>query len=348
MASAASTNRGAAPRQRRGTASCCSPAPAGAAPCAAARRPNRARGRGRRAPRRIGMRLLQRGLRAQQFLCAGGSLPADLVEPQRKSGALPAGSFMPRRLPSQARQTGSAAWSVRSTCSGVIETAPVATAWKSVPFAAFARVAGRADPVDGVAARAGLADHRLARMAAAQAGDAPRQRVGIGAVGDVHVQQPGPRRRAVCARHARSRCAPRAPLRRDAPSPSTTCENAIAGMPNRKPSIAAGHRARMKRVVAHVGAVVDARDDQIGPLRQQPGERDVHAVGRRAGDVAERVERLAVAVARRVDRQRRFSVSEFEVPLAFCSGATTSISPSPRRPGSARRCRARDNRRRWR
>ena len=33
----------------------------------------------------------------------------------------------------QRRQPGSAAWSVRSTCSGVRDTNPFATAWKSVP-----------------------------------------------------------------------------------------------------------------------------------------------------------------------------------------------------------------------
>jgi len=57
-------------------------------------------------------------------------------------------------------------------------------------FAALAGVASGADPIDGFATRVGLPDHGLTGVAPAQTRDAPRQARRIGAVGDVHVQQP--------------------------------------------------------------------------------------------------------------------------------------------------------------
>ena len=105
-------------------------------------------------------------------------------------------------------------------------------------LARLARVAGRADPVDGLAARAGLRDHRLAGMAAAEPGDAPRQLVGIGAIRDVHVEQPR-RPPARLAKECSTSRAPPARRHRDRAQPFSTCENAMAGMPNRNPSMAA-------------------------------------------------------------------------------------------------------------
>ncbi|MDT4878376.1 hypothetical protein FQZ97_1139700 [compost metagenome] len=52
-------------------------------------------------------------------------------------------------------------------------------------------LAGTADPVHGVAARVGLRDHLLGRMATAQTRDLEAPDVGQWAVGDVHVEQPG-------------------------------------------------------------------------------------------------------------------------------------------------------------
>ena len=52
------------------------------------------------------------------------------------------------------------------------------------------------------------------------------------------------------------------------------------------------HGARVQRVVAHVGAIVDARHDQIGPLTEHAGERHVHAIGRRAVDEIKAIGRL--------------------------------------------------------
>jgi hypothetical protein len=56
-------------------------------------------------------------------------------------------------------------------------------------------------------------------------------------------------------------------------------------------------------VVAHVGAVVDAADHEVGTVAEQTGQGDVHAVGRRAVHVAEAVGRF-VDVQRRVQRER--------------------------------------------
>jgi len=61
------------------------------------------------------------------------------------------------------------------------------------------------------------------------------------------------------------------------------------------------HGARVERVVAHVGAVVDARQHQVGPLRQHPSHGQVHTIRRRAVDDPEAFDMVA---ARFKDRQR--------------------------------------------
>jgi hypothetical protein len=68
-------------------------------------------------------------------------------------------------------------------------------------------------------------------------------------------------------------------------------ETAIDGTPSRK---AFGRRrdgTGVDRVVAHVGAEVDAGDDHIRQFVEHPGDRQMHAVGRRAVDVIEAVGR---------------------------------------------------------
>mmetsp|Transcript_83101 Transcript_83101/g.231204 ORF Transcript_83101/g.231204 Transcript_83101/m.231204 type:complete len:332 (-) Transcript_83101:616-1611(-) len=168
-------------------------------------------------------------------------------------------------------------------------------------FASVLGVARRADPVDGFATRVDLLDDALAGMAPAQARDLARQLVGIGPVGDVDVQQEGPVQPARddlldhAARDA-GRRVQRAPAlfhlregdRRDAEQ------------------IALGGRrdgARVQGVVAHVGAVVDARDHQVGPVAEQAGQCQVDTVRRRAADVAEAI-RGTVDIERPVQRQR--------------------------------------------
>jgi hypothetical protein len=151
-------------------------------------------------------------------------------------------------------------------------------------FAAFARVAGRADPVDRFAARIGLADHGLARMASAQPRDDARQLQRIGAVRDVHVQQPGRPVQAHLAQHLFGD-GTRGGRRGIDLAP------AFLGLRERDrrhaeeiPLHGRSHGAGVERVVSHVGAVVDAREHEVGPLAHHPGQGQVHAVGRRAVD----------------------------------------------------------------
>ena len=49
------------------------------------------------------------------------------------------------------------------------------------------------------------------------------------------------------------------------------------------------HGARVNRVVAHVGAVVDARHHEVGFVIEQACQRNVHAIRRRAIHVAKTV-----------------------------------------------------------
>ncbi|MNT25438.1 hypothetical protein D3C72_1609570 [compost metagenome] len=62
------------------------------------------------------------------------------------------------------------------------------------------------------------------------------------------------------------------------------------------------HRARVDCVVTHVCTVVDAGDNQIGPVAQQAGQRNVHAIGRRAIDIAKPIGGL-VHIQRCIQRQ---------------------------------------------
>jgi hypothetical protein len=77
----------------------------------------------------------------------------------------------------------------------------------------------------------------------------------------------------------------------------------MAGIPKQITLHGGTHGARVDGVVAHVGAVVDAGDDQIGAVTQQTRQRNVHAVRRRAVDIAKAVGR-AVHVERRMQGQR--------------------------------------------
>ena len=151
--------------------------------------------------------------------------------------------------------------------------------------AGLARVARRADPEQRVAARADLADHRLAGMAATEPRDAPRLAVGIGAVGDVDVEQVVSWCRRI-AQHMLDDAARDARCR-------VELEPALLDLrerDRRNPEQEAFHRRRdrprVQRVVAHVGTLVDAGDDEIGTVLEQPGKREMDAVGRRPVDVA--------------------------------------------------------------
>ena len=133
-------------------------------------------------------------------------------------------------------------------------------------------------------------------MAAAEAGDDPRQPIGIGPVRDVHIEQIRRARRRLrqhlldhAARHARRRVEMVPAL--------VDLREGDRRHAEEKALHRGGHGARIQRVVAHVRALVDARHDQVGLVLQQAGQRDVNTVGRRAVDVAH-------AVGCRVHRQR--------------------------------------------
>ena len=205
---------------------------------------------------------------------------------------------MPARVPHRRQPflapARAGALCVRSIRSGVTETRRASTAWKSVPGPASCGAAGRPDPVGGLAARRLQLHHRLGLVALAQARHLDAAQLGRRQVGHVDVEQhrlaraargealDQLERDAARCRNARPPCGQRDRDRRDAE------QVAFGG---------GGHGAGVDRVVAHVGAEVDARDDHVGREVEQPGDREVHAVGRRAVDGE-------VAVRRAAHRQR--------------------------------------------
>ena len=64
-----------------------------------------------------------------------------------------------------------------------------------------------------------------------------------------------------------------------------------------------GHRARVQRVVAKIGAVVDARHHNVVLEIEQAGDRQMHAVGGRAVDIV-RIGVVARGAHRHIQRQR--------------------------------------------
>ena len=85
------------------------------------------------------------------------------------------------------------------------------------------------------------------------------------------------------------------------------------GMPSVTASIAAGDGAGIQHVLAHVRAVIDAGEDEVGPLRHQAPHRQQHAVGRRAVH-------LERAVAAPAGRSGRWSVREWRSAALFPVG----------------------------
>ena len=75
------------------------------------------------------------------------------------------------------------------------------------------------------------------------------------------------------------------------------------GNPEQVPLHGRAHGAGINGVIPHVGAVVDAGNDQIGHLGKQAGEGDVDAVGGRAVNVAKPVGR-ALHIQRRIQSER--------------------------------------------
>ena len=247
------------------------------------------------APARVGMR----GARRRAAAAARRALRCR--RSRRRRGRACSGNCVPRtvarrscRPPADPAPPDAAgvAWSVRSTCSGVIDTRAVG---RGVEVGARRRPRAHRRP--GRSSRCVSPRGLIWRITGSLAWRRPRRvtrrgsAVGIGAVRDVDVEQPGRCRRRLGAAPARSRSrATRAAASRCA---QPFCD--LRERDRRNAEQVAFHRrgdgARVERVVAHVGAVVDAGDDQVGPVLEQPGERDVDAVGRRAVDVAKAVGR---------------------------------------------------------
>ena len=78
--------------------------------------------------------------------------------------------------------------------------------------------------------------------------------------------------------------------------------------------------ARIERVLAHVGALVDSGDDEVRALLEQARQRQVDAVGRRSVDVAKAVrggvDREAAVERQRVRRAARVLLGRDDVEIA--------------------------------
>ena len=164
--------------------------------------------------------------------------------------------------------------------SGVTETRRALDRVKVRARAGIRGAAGRTDPVGGLAARRLQLDHRLGLVALAQARDLDAAQLGGRHVRNVDVEQ----------HRLAERRAPEPPddLERDADR-GLEMPAGLAGERKRDRRDAeqvalggGGDGAGIDRVVAHVGAEVDAGDDEVGREVEQAGDGDVHAVGRRA------------------------------------------------------------------
>ena len=124
---------------------------------------------------------------------------------------------------------------------------------------------GTTNPVHDLTARAGLGDDPLSRMTAPQARHLHALDLVVGQIGNIHVEQPGRKRRLRAVRHSLKRWNELTHQLAGAPGRHIDMGPALFGL--RKGNggdaekIALHGRtdsARVNRVVAHVGAIVDA------------------------------------------------------------------------------------------
>ncbi len=154
-----------------------------------------------------------------------------------------------------------------------------------------ARSAGLADPVDRLAARIGRGNDGFGVVALAESRHLGRADFVVRAVRDVHVQQhrlrPGTRDEALddAAGQPCRAVHMRVPLLDQREGDRRNAEQEAL---HRR-----GDGAGIDRVVAHVRAVVDAGDDQVRTLLQQPGDRHMDAIRGRAIDEVKPASRLA-------------------------------------------------------
>ena len=173
-----------------------------------------------------------------------------------------------------------------------------------------------ANPVNGVPTRVGLRNGRTAGMAAPQSGHVPRRFFQVFNRGHVDIQQPGPVAGGRARTASTTRRATRAALSRW-PQPRRSGKTQWRA-PRTGSFRGRRHRTGVQGVVAHVGAIVDARQHQIRLGNQARSEGQMHAVRRGAGDKME-------AAGGRVNGQRVMEREGIDVPLALRSGANTSM-----------------------
>src|SRR5678816_2954831 len=146
----------------------------------------------------------------------------------------------------------------------------------------FTRGAGSTDPVNRFAARIHHAHYRLGWMALAQAcPDDPLDLIARHAR-HVDVQQKWPINRPAdiaLNEFARNLC-----RHVDVLEASVEQRKSDGGYAEQITFHRRRNGARINGVIAHVLTVVDARNDQVWHLVQQPCQRDVHAITRRAID----------------------------------------------------------------
>ena len=148
-----------------------------------------------------------------------------------------------------------------------------------------------------------MLDHRLGGVALAQAAELGRANLRIRQVGNIHVQQPGCAAQHLVLRHGQHQVARLAGSGLDFQPVLVHLRKGNGRHAKQIAFHGRTHGAGINGVVAHIGAVVDARDHQVWPVVQQARECDVHAVGRRAVHVTKTVG-AAVHVQRGVQGKR--------------------------------------------
>ena len=222
---------------------------------------------GRAGLRVAGARRTRRVLRAARRLATGPAAP------ESRGGATFSALSCAPGAPRPAPSAPAASWSVRSTFSGVMDTWPCG---RGVEIGSFGVVLGRpgaADPVHGLAMRAGLRNHLLGRMAPPQAAHLERLEFFVRQVRDVDVEQPGLVGAARAREHLLHQLARLAGRGVDV-GPALLRLRERDGRDAEQVAFHRGaHGARVDGVVAHVGAVVDAAHDQVGPIAEQARSR---------------------------------------------------------------------------
>ena len=116
---------------------------------------------------------------------------------------------------------------------------------------------------------------------------------------------------------------------------STHSDTAIAGKPRNRPSTAAATVPEYKRVVAEIGAVVHARDDDVVLEIEQSRNRQMHAIGGRAVDVVS-IGVVARRAHRHIERERIAGAAAVAVGSHDGDGAEGLDRPPKRVKPSAR------------